>query len=80
MDVRTEQVTFVFTVVLLVWMAWGYWVLYRLNKLVGYIETYLKALEKRFGNFKDVIEIESGEDDGEEDDIVDNLPEELMGG
>ena len=80
MEIRTEQVTFVFTVVLMVWMVWGYWVLYRLNKMVGYIETYLKALENRFGNFKDVIEMESGEDDGEEEDIVDNLPEELMGG
>lgn len=78
MEVRTEQVSFVFTVILLVWMVWGYWVLYRLNKLVGYIETYLKALETRFGNFKDVIEMES-EEDGVED-IVDNLPEELLGG
>jgi len=62
-DFGVNIIEFVFAIVLLVWVAWGWWNNYKLTQLVTRIEKYLSAIEKRFGSFDDVIEMETPEED-----------------
>lgn len=62
-ELGVNVIEFVFAIVLLVWVAWGWWNNYKLTQLVTRIEEYLSAIEKRFGSFDDVIDMETPEED-----------------